>query len=234
MLGEDQRDNVPAFIHRIEHFLGGVDLEGKSVLEIGSGRGLLALYSALCGARRVVSLEPELEGASLDVFATQQGRIRELQLPVELLREDFNRWDPAGERFDVLISVSNINHLHESPHHALAHRDTYVNYLRIARRMHGMMAPGGVAIIEDSGRYGFFLQGRSLGIRRPWKLKRRSTNWRIHQTAATWRRIFLDSGFSRVDIDYPLPYSLRALRGIANSRIGAFFLQARFIIRCHE
>ena len=122
MLGEDQRDNVPAFIHRMEHFLGGVGLDGKSVLEIGSGRGLLALYSALCGARRVVSLEPELEGASVGVFATQQARIKELQLPIELLR---------------------------------------------------------------------------------------------------------------VDIDYPLPYSLRALRGIANSGVGAFFLQARFIIRCH-
>ena len=235
MLQRDGHQNPPAFAHALANLFEGTDLSGKRVLEIGSGRGLVAVYMGLQGAAHVLSMEPELVGATFGVIEDQRSRIATLGLRnVELEVANFNTWDPAGRRFDVIVSRASINHLHESNQHAEHHRPTYDAYVHVTSRIHQMLAPGGTFIATDACRYAFFTAVRHIGIRRPWRWKRSGVDWRYHQNPGTWMRIFKDAGFSRSSVDYPVPYRLRMMGPVVNTAAANFFLSGSFILRADQ
>lgn len=235
MLARDGHHNVTAFRYDAAQLFDGIDIREKRVLEIGSGRGLLAILVWLQGADFVASMEPELVGATSGVIAMQRERIGTLGLAnVEVVTADFNTWDAAGARFDVILSRASLNHLHASEKHALRDRDTYENYVRVARKIHELLAPGGFFIATDACRYGFFSALRRFGVRRPWRWKRSGLNWRHHQNPGTWARIFHEAGFARVRVDYPVPYALRHSRAIVNTAFANFFLKGSFILRAER
>jgi cyclopropane fatty-acyl-phospholipid synthase-like methyltransferase len=234
MLERDGHRNPPAFAHTLANMFTGLDFSGKKVLEIGSGRGLLAIYMGMRGAQ-VLSMEPEMVGATSGVIAQQQARLASLGMRnVEVVNADFNTWDAAGRRFDVIVSRASINHLYASEHHAEHHKETYDAYLEVARRVHSLLAPGGTFVATDACRYAFFSGMRQFGIRRPWRWERSSVDWRHHQNPSTWKKIFRDAGFSSIEVDYPVPYKLRTLRPVINTATANFFLQGAFILRARR
>lgn len=235
MLREDKYGDLARYALGAERFFGPVALSGRRILEIGSGRGLTTMFLALQGASRVVSMEPGLAGSRTGLQSIQQRRIEALGLQdvVELVDADFNTWDGGDRRFDIIVSESSINHLYESPHHALRHRETHDRYQVIWRKVRGLLAAGGVFCVSDACRYGFFSMTKRLGLRRPWDGKRLTTNWRIHQNAGVWSTIARESGFSSVEVDYPLPYPLRHLGPVVANPVVNFFLRARFILRAY-
>jgi SAM-dependent methyltransferase len=235
MLSRDGHDSVPAFLHATTRLFRGIDFRGKRVLEIGSGKGLLALYMAMQGAMRVVSLEPELVGATSGVIATQRRRVAILGLTnVDLVTADFNVWDPGQDRFDVILSRASLNHLYASDRHALHDAETYCNYLRIARQIRRLLEADGVFIATDACRYALFSLLRGIGVRRPWRWQRSGVNWRHHQNPGIWARIFCDAGFEHVTVDYPVPYRCRRVAAVANTAVANFFLQGTFILRARR
>ena len=234
MLERDGHRNPPAFAHALGNMFAGIDFAGKRVLEIGSGRGLLALYMAMRGAD-VLSMEPEMVGATAGVIAQQEARVKALGLTnVEILNADFNTWHPGDRRFDVIVSNSSINHLYASAHHAGQDRETFEAYLGIARRIRGMLGPGGMFVATDACRYAFFSALREFGIRRPWQWERSGVDWRHHQNPSRWKRIFREAGFSAIHIAYPVPYRLRHLKPVVDTAVANFFLQGAFILRARR
>jgi SAM-dependent methyltransferase len=232
MLADDGHDNLDGFLHEAAHCFDGVPLENRTVLEIGSGKGLMTMYVAMRGAAHIVSMEPEMIGSRSGMIALQRQRLARLGIEsVEFLPADFNAWAPGGRTFDIVLSRAAINHLYASDRHALYDEPTYRGYVAVAKKMHDLTAPGGVALITDACRYAFFTAVRDLGVRRPWEWGRTGIDWRHHQNPRTWRRIFLDAGFSRVEVHYPVPFRLRALKGMVDTAIGNFFLQGLFILR---
>jgi len=235
MLREDGHDNLEGYLHEAGHLFDGVPLSGRSVLEIGSGKGMMTMYAALQGASHVVSMEPEMIGSRSGMISLQQQRLDALGIQsVEFLAADFNEWNPLGRTFDVVMCRAAINHLHASDQHALSHRPTYEGYLTVVRRMLSVTSPGGVVLITDACRYAFFTATRNLGIRRPWDWSKTGINWRHHQNPQTWARIFRDAGFTRADVRYPLPYRLRQYKGLVDTAAANFFLQGSFILRAHR
>ena len=234
MLESDGHRNAPAFAYMLANMFKGIDFTGKRVLEIGSGRGLLAISMALRGAH-VLSMEPELAGATSGVVAQQRDRVRALGLNnVEVLSADFNTWDPGNRRFDVIVSRASINHLYASAHHAEHHKETHDAYLQVARRLRGMLVPAGSFVATDACRYAFFSGLREVGIRRPWQWHRSGVNWRHHQNPGTWRKIFREAGFSSVQIAYPVPHRLRMLSPVVDTALANFFLQGMFVMRAQR
>jgi SAM-dependent methyltransferase len=235
MLAQDGHHNLPAFLHAVDGVFGDVDLRGRRVLEIGSGRGLMAMLMALRGAAQVVSLEPELVGSTCGVIAEQRARLRRLRIRnVEVVAADFNTWDPGDARFDVILSKASLNHLHFSEHHALRDASTHEAYARVASTIHALLAPGGVFIATDACRYAFFTAVRDLGIRRPWRPQRTGVNWRHHQNPGTWKRIFSDAGFARVEVRYPVPHRLRHVSLLVDTAAANFMLNGTFILRAYR
>jgi SAM-dependent methyltransferase len=235
MMAREGHHNPPAFAHWLDQVFRGVNWKGKRVLEIGSGRGLIAIYMGMQGAARVVSMEPEMVGSTSGVIKEQRERLAALGLTnVEVLAADFNTWDAKDEQFDVIVSRASINHLYHSEKHAGSDPQTYDKYVEVARRIHRMLAPGGQFIATDSCRYGFFNAVRHLGINRPWTRKRSGVDWRHHQNPPTWKRIFKQAGFSQTRVDYPVPYRLRAAAPLVNTALANFFLTGNFILRAHR
>jgi tRNA G46 methylase TrmB len=212
--------------------LPDLDLRGKSVLEIGSGSGLLTIFLALQEPEVVVSMEPELAGASRDVIQTQQTRIRRLGLNnVNIITDDFNEWQPGDQRFDVIVSRATINHIFESPWSATRDSATRARYVEIAGKFRRALKPGGVALVSDACRYGFFTMTRSLGVRRPWQWKPTTIDWRLHQSPRTWKAIFLEGGFREAAIVYPVPYPIRHFAPFVRNPVANFFLLSRFLLK---
>lgn len=235
MLAKDGHHNPDAFVHATREVLGDTEVRGKNILEIGSGRGLMAVLLGLVDAARVVSLEPELAGATGGVITEQQERIRALGLTnVEVVVDDFNTWNAGAAKFDVILSRASLNHLHHSEHNALRDRDTYREYLRVARKVHALTRPGGVFIATDASRYAFFTAVRRFGIRRPWRLRQTTVYWKHHQNPSVWRRIFKEAGFERVTVNYPVPHRLRFVAPLVNTRVADFFLTGSFILRAYK
>lgn len=231
MLKEDGHGELDRYLYAAGRTFRHVEFARKRVLEVGSGRGLRTVFMALLGADLVVSMEPELAGSRRGVVALQEARIRDLGLSnVTLLKQDFNVWQPAGREFDVLVSESSINHLFESPYHALRHTPTYHTYLSICRKMHAALRSGGVAVITDASRYFFFALAKGAGVKPPWRSKAVSANWRIHQNAGVWKRILEDAGFSSVSIAYAVPYQMRHLGRLVDNPMGNFLLFGKFLI----
>jgi SAM-dependent methyltransferase len=231
MLHEDGHGNPDAWLYTAERHLCGTDVVGRTVLDVGSGRGLMALYLATRGAR-VYSMEPELDGSRSGMIEIQKRRAAALGLDnIEVVAADFNAWDPAGQRVDVVMSCASINHLFPSDRHALRDEATYRGYLTVVRKFRDVLADDGVALVSDASRYSLFGLARDLGIRRPWNWKRSNVNWRHHQQASTWRRIFSDAGFRSVRTEAPVPYRLRRLAVLARAAPVGFFLGGGFLLR---
>jgi SAM-dependent methyltransferase len=230
MLAEDGHDNLDAFLYQARSLFSGIDLRGKSVLEVGSGEGLMTLFASMSGAK-VVSMEPELEGSRSGMIDLQRKRLAALGLAdVEFLSADFNAWEPGDRTFDVVLLCNSINHLYESPHHARAHKETHRRMVEVVGKVRRATKPSGVAIASDACRYGLFMAASYLGIPRPWDLRPLTLNWRIHQNPPVWREIFLEAGFSAVDIIYPLPYRLRGLGALVQNPVTNFLLEASFTL----
>lgn len=235
MLTEDGHDNLKATFYNISRTFNNIDIKDKSIVEIGSGKGLMSIYCSLSNAKKVVSIEPELAGSRSKVIELQNNRINSLGLDnIIVLPFDFNLWDSQGEKFDIVLSFASINHIYESPYNALKHKETFQKYVAIGSKIHSLLKPGGIAVINDACRYGLFWFIGKLGIRRPWLPKKKITiNWRIHQNPTTWKKILLESGFSKIDIIYPLPYSLRSLKGVVDTPLFNFLLSAQFTLYCY-
>jgi SAM-dependent methyltransferase len=232
MLAEDGHDNVPGFLHDAAHLYDGVSIAGRTVLEIGSGRGLMSIYTALRGAATVVSMEPELVGSRNGMIELQRQRLDALGVHnVELLGADFNAWNPGSRRFDLVLSRASINHLFPATRNASADPGTFAGYVDVAARMRALLDPGGIALVTDASRYAFFTAVRDLGIRRPWNRVRTGVDWRHHQNPSAWAGIFRAAGFSAVTIRYPLPYRLRRLKGVVDTAPVNFFLKGSFILK---
>ncbi|WP_458756805.1 50S ribosomal protein L11 methyltransferase [Afipia sp. TerB] len=82
-------------------FLRTLDLTGKTVVEIGTGSGILALSAAKAGARSVVALDinPAAVGAARD-----NATLNSMGATVSARVSDLLSAAAAHERFDVIIS----------------------------------------------------------------------------------------------------------------------------------
>ena len=135
VLAEDRHHKPWAYEYSMQRMFRGVPVSGKSVIDIGSGRGLTSLWLAMQGARRVVSMEPEMDGSRSGAVQLQRERISKLRLDqMDLVTSNFQHYQPQ-ELFDVTVSNASINHLEEFELHALRDRKTFESFVKIASRM---------------------------------------------------------------------------------------------------
>ncbi len=211
----------------VAHVFQDADLNGVAMLDIGCGVGLVSIYAACAGARKVVSLEPEAAGSTAGVTSKYQKLADSLNLENATLHGvTFQEFDPGDEKFDVILLDDSVNHLDEEACINLQHDQAAIeSYAEIFRKIHALAADGAKLIITDASRYNFFAM---LGLRNPLAP---TIDWSVHQSPTYWVKLLSDAGFSRPIIRWR---SFNRLGRIGSLLLGnkaaAFFLRSRFCL----
>lgn len=219
------RHNLARFLDTV---FGGLPLEGRTVLDIGGGMGLLSFAAVQRGAARAVLVEPEAQEAG--GTAGVLGRFREVcealgwTNRIELQPVTFQAFDPGAERFDVILSHNAINHLDERAC-AQLHRQAEARrvYLEIFAKLRRLAQPGGHVVMLDCGRRNLF---GDLGLRNPLMP---SIEWRKHQQPEVWARMLGEAGFTEPSFRWTTLHSLgRPGRALLGNRLAAYLLTSHF------
>jgi SAM-dependent methyltransferase len=203
-----------------------VELAGKSVLDIGAGRGYVSLFCACAGARKVVALEPEAAGSSTGMLRSF-GRVVErlgLEDRVELQPITLQDYDPGSDRFDVFNLSASVNHLDEDACIRL-HRDDDAldSYREIFRKLAGLATPSAKLLISDCARRNLFAD---LGLRNPFAP---SIEWHKHQAPQLWASLLDEQGFGNPSIRWKSFNSLRTPgRLLLGNRAASYMLTSVF------
>ena len=205
---------------------GDVHFEGATVLDVGSGTGLVSCYAAARGAKRVVSLEPEFEGssgASHDV-ARRLAKAAGMNHVVETRRESIHDFAPDGEMFDVVVLHNSINHLNEAACvELLENAESRLFYETAAAKIATLTRRSGTLFVSDCSPRNLW---PALGLRNPFA---RKINWRLHQSPGVWIGLLTSAGFSSPRLRWTPPGRLPPVaQRIAANRLVAFVGSSHF------
>ena len=205
----------------------GIDFRNKTVLDIGGGSGLLSFYASYKGAKEVLCLEPEADGASSHAIEKFQKVNRILEFNnVKLEPITFQAYEPVGNSYDIIVLYNSINHLDETACINLLKDDTSkVIYKNLFLKLHSLLNTGGKVIICDCSKYNFF---NLFKLRNPFAP---TIEWHKHQSPEVWAKLLGDVGFANHKIRWSSFNSLRNWgRFLIGNKLMAYFLNSHFCL----
>jgi len=210
-----------------EYLFDGIDLEDKTMLDVGAGDGRYSLYAGCVGARRVVSLEPESAGSRSGMQERFRWAASTLGTrDVELVTQRLQDYEPRSEDFDVVLLHGSINHLDEQACIGL-HRDPAAQhtYRVLFEKLAALSRPGGALIVSDCSRENLFAR---LGIKNPIA---RNIEWHKHQTPELWAGMLVGAGFASPRIRWASFNTFRSAgRLLLGNRAAAYCLTSTFCL----
>ena len=212
---------------QMQNLFEGVELRGRTVLDIGGGNGVYSFYAAAAGASSVLCLEPEAEGSTSRVIDTFQ-RLRERMGfdnvtidPVTL--QDFA---PRGRTFDVVLLYNSINHLNEPACITLLDKlESREAYTDIFSNLYSLCARPAKLIVADCSRHNFF---NAIGTKNPFNP---TIEWHKHQAPELWAGLLSKVGFTTPRIRWST-FSRLGTAGklFTGNRWAAYFLRSHFVL----
>lgn len=179
------------------YLFDGVELDGKSVLDIGGGNGLFGFHAMVRGAQRVVVMEPEFDGSSANMIRdfhaikTLMGEPENIEHTYDLL-EDYDR---ENNTFDIVLIHNAINHIDEQACIDLQDSEAaQATYHRYFEYLEQVCKPGATLIVCDCARRNLF---GDLRLPNPFA---RSIEWEKHQAPQLWSKMLQQHGFSQRSI----------------------------------
>jgi SAM-dependent methyltransferase len=232
--GSTEGDELPhSFEHlvrRCEELLRGEDLRGRSVLEVGAGRGFLAHYAAVCrGAEHVTALD-EYEGhgapgAGRDtLFGLRAALGQERRIRIEQC--DFLDWRPSRS-FDYVLLVNALHHIAETRLPLSHDAEQWQRALAAFERARSALAPGGCLLIQE-------LSCRNYCPLPRYRRRMRGVRWESKQAPGEWCKALRAAGFTRTAVRYRYPLNLRevdALRPLLANRVVSLLTDSSYVIR---
>ncbi len=205
-------DNCSQYLRR---FFYGIELKGKSVLDVGCGNGWISFYASDNGAE-VVGLEPRVgEYSRKSQILLGKGSVTILPTLIQFY--------DSIKKFDLIILHDSINHLDETACIELKdNKEAQERYYVIFTKLWDMLNVGGKILIADASRRNFFAD---LGLTNPFD---RTIEWHKHQTPELWYRLLRDCGFIHPNINWLTPRKLLFLDRILSNKIASYFLVSHF------
>jgi SAM-dependent methyltransferase len=214
-----------------EQVFRGVELRGRTVLDVGAGEGITSFYAACAGAARIVSLEPEAAGSrsgARERFDRIRARLGAHN--VELQAKTLQDFDAGGERYDVLLSMASINHLDEDACIRLqSDPEARARYAELLSKLADLAAPGADLIVCDASRYNFFAR---IGRTNPLTP---TIEWEKHQAPEFWAQLLEQAGFRDPEISRGSFNTLRRPgQLLLANRLASYFLTSMFRLRMRK
>lgn len=182
-----------------QYFLD-LDFRGKTLLEIGCGKGIFSIWASIQGAKHVVGLEPLAAGSfdSEKCFRDFSHMVTKLQLQnIEMLPHRLQDYPAKGDYFDLVLSLSSINHLDEPSCVRLRESaEARQTYFCIFDQIRGWMKNGGRFIIVDCSNRNLFAD---LGLKNPLAP---TIEWFKHHPPEFWASLLADRGFVEPKISW--------------------------------
>jgi len=206
----------------------GVPLQGRSLLDVGGGSGLMSFYAATRGASPVTCLEPAEAGSNptMDAdFAKWQQGLGDVN--VDLVRKRFQDLDTTMTKYDVVLINSAINHMDEDACKRLPDdREARARYLEIFASLAELTKPGGDLIIADAARKNAW---GALGLRSPFAP---SIEWEIHAQPSVWAELATEAGFSEPRIAWRANKRLGAIgQRVLGNVVGGWLTNSMFVLQ---
>ena len=159
-------------------------------------------------------------------FERMRGRLG-LVDQVTMLPLTFQAFDPAGERFDVILLHNSVNHLDEKACIQLLESESArATYLALFGRLASMAADGATLLLCDCSRHNLFAR---LHLRNP---VASTIEWHKHQAPETWVSLLEKAGFRNPQIRWTSLNSLHTAGKILTAnRYAAYLLTSHFRLR---
>ena len=143
--------NVRNLKNYLKFFFGELPLNGKRMLDIGGGNGLLSFWVVANGGE-AICLEPESDGSFLGMqknFSKIRKTLKLSEQKATLKDKTFQDFS-SNEKFDIICLSNSINHLNESATLHLANDPVSANeYISYFEKMAIMLRSEGRLIITD-------------------------------------------------------------------------------------
>lgn len=214
--------------HCKEIFSSVESFDGKTMIDVGGGDGLISTWALTKGIKKLVIVEPESAGArhgGQDKIIMMKNDLGIKKSSLKLVTDTFQNYDPQGLEFDYVLSHNSINHLDENACKVLHHsRVAYHKYILLFNKLYKMVKPGGLLIIADCGRFNIW---NKLGLTAPLG---KNIEWSKHQEPSVWKKIAIDSGFYFVSLNWRNYYPLRKFELLIKNKIFAVLTASLFIL----
>lgn len=211
--------NFNVSFNYLEWLFKDIDFKGKSVLDIGGGRGLYSYYAKFKGASNVTNLDPFSDGSSgmfidsPDLFVMHES----------IFFQDLN----PLIKFDIIILHDSINHLNE-PMYSNLHSDemAYNIYSLLLNKMYNHLNINGLISVSDCSSFNFY---NYLGLKNPFSP---TIEWHLHQPPKVLIEIFKKENFKFLKLRWS-PFKRFGVIGRLLSGLGfipSFFMQSHYNI----
>ncbi len=204
------------------------DFNGKNMLDVGGGSGLLSFYASINGGYSIC-LEPELSGSSsssLKKFNNLQKNLANVSGKVGYEAKSFQDYE-SQNKFDIIVMANSVNHLDENATIDLhENKESKEIYKKLFSKVHRLLKQNGILIITDCNRYNFF---HSFGLKSPFMP---TIEWQKHQSPHTWSKLLNEVGFKFQSLNWSSPNGLgRIAKILLSNPLCAFFLLSHFKIK---
>ncbi len=212
--------------HQMEFIYNGIDFMGRSVLDIGGGIGLHALYASALGAAKVTIIEPEGDGGYDTMISTFKNlRAAIGSSNVELIQARIQDVEMPAEGFDIVLIQDAINHFDEAACITL-HRSalSWEIYAAIFEGIAALMKPGGILMMSDCSSQNVF---PLLGIGNPFDPQ---IEWEKHQPPSVWAKVAKPHDLELTRVRWSSPTRLGALgQAVFGNAVASWFFTSHFV-----
>lgn len=207
---------------------GEARLEGKYVLEIGCGKGLLCIWASIQGASRVVGLEPLRDGSgsfnSSRIYKEFKEMVKTADLKdIDMLPLRVQEYKSPDDYFDIVLMMASVNHVDENSCIKLKESEpSRESYRNVFKGISSIMNKGGKIILTDCSDRNFFAD---MGVVNPFA---RSIEWFKHQSPEYWAELLSQCGFGDPKITWPAGRYLRYLGINHRNKWISYFINSSF------
>ncbi len=201
---EDTADN---FGYHFQEQFADVNFTGKSVLEIGCGKGFLSLYIALfTDAAKITALDESAgEGSEAGILKVLKGNVSYLKLGkrLEVIEADALKYEP--EPFDIIVANNCLHHFVDNGQKYWQDNEVSEGYQGMFRHFASLLKVSGELIIGEIDPFNLW---RILMA----KLFFQTIEWRIHPPMSAWIDAVEKGGFFGYRLKTVVPYKLRGFK----------------------
>lgn len=221
-------ETYDAFLFHAREELAGIVLSGKTVLEIGCGRGAFSMYMALAGgADRVIALdEAEGFGAVKENLSYLQAIVQRHEIPsIRTMKADISV--PTlfpDDYFDLIVANFSLHHSLPAHRQRTAKDEVNKELLRMFKNLNRYLTKGGQIVLRE-------MSGINFWRFMPYRWKMSHIDWDIHPSRRQWLTALTEAGFKGITHTFLTPYCFSKWPSLlVRNRLANFFFSSSFYL----